>query len=368
MTSREKEILEIIKNNPLIPQQEIADLLNINRSSVAVHIANLMKKGYIKGKGYIVTEEKAVSVLGGSNVDLQGFPKEKLILKDSNPGKIDTSLGGVGRNIAENIARLLIPVRLLSAVGDDFYGRKLIEEGMAVGIDMKNVHISKKYPTSMYLSIMDEDHDMQVAISQMDIYEELNPTFIDVNQLLISNSSLLVFDTNIPKETIDHLCSSIKEIPIYCDAVSTTKVMRIKDSLDKIHTLKPNIYEVAKLLDMKVTTLNDVRRAGEVLLQKGIKRVFISMGQEGVYAFDGKKELVVKGSLKEIKGATGAGDAFMAGLIDSHLEERNLEETTIYATAASLIAIGSYSTINPCMSQEEIQKIINAGTIDVKEY
>jgi len=68
MTSREKEILEIIKKDPMIPQQEIADILNINRSSVAVHIANLMKKGYIKGKGYIVMEEKMVSVLGGSNI------------------------------------------------------------------------------------------------------------------------------------------------------------------------------------------------------------------------------------------------------------------------------------------------------------
>ena len=128
MTSREREILEILKKEPMIAQQVLADRLKLNRSSVAVHIANLMKKGYIMGKGYLVSEEKKVTVIGGSNIDLQGFPNESLNLYDSNPGKIETSLGGVGRNISENLAKLDIPVRLISAVGNDFYGQKLIKE------------------------------------------------------------------------------------------------------------------------------------------------------------------------------------------------------------------------------------------------
>ena len=55
MTDREQEILEIIKENPMVSQQELADILNITRSSVAVHIKNLMKKGYITGKGYNIS-------------------------------------------------------------------------------------------------------------------------------------------------------------------------------------------------------------------------------------------------------------------------------------------------------------------------
>ena len=49
MTFREKEILQILKSNPMISQQEIADMLNISRTSVAVHITNLMKKGELLG-------------------------------------------------------------------------------------------------------------------------------------------------------------------------------------------------------------------------------------------------------------------------------------------------------------------------------
>ena len=57
MTQRERQILQLIEANPMISQQEIADTLGLARSSVAVHISNLMKKGCIAGKGYVLRSE-----------------------------------------------------------------------------------------------------------------------------------------------------------------------------------------------------------------------------------------------------------------------------------------------------------------------
>jgi pseudouridine kinase len=79
MTQREQEILNILKHEPTISQNDIASRLGITRSSVAVHITNLLKKGYLLGKGYIVQDEPYILVIGGSNVDIQGFPRDKLI-------------------------------------------------------------------------------------------------------------------------------------------------------------------------------------------------------------------------------------------------------------------------------------------------
>ena len=56
MTNREKQILKLLKKNTLIQQQEIAETLGISRSAVAGHIMRLINKGYIKGRGYILTE------------------------------------------------------------------------------------------------------------------------------------------------------------------------------------------------------------------------------------------------------------------------------------------------------------------------
>ena len=97
----------------MISQQEIADRANITRASVGVHISNLMKKGEIVGKQYILRSNKYVCVIGGANIDIIGTPKAGLSKNDSSPGKISKSLGGVARNIAENLSKLDIKVELI---------------------------------------------------------------------------------------------------------------------------------------------------------------------------------------------------------------------------------------------------------------
>ena len=70
ITERERQLLDWIAENPLISQQELADKAGITRSSVAVHISNLMKKGFIQGKGYILQMSPYVVVIGAVNIDM----------------------------------------------------------------------------------------------------------------------------------------------------------------------------------------------------------------------------------------------------------------------------------------------------------
>ena len=169
MTQRETEILKLIEKDPLLSQREIAELLGITRSSVAVHISNLMKKGLIVGKGYITNSKSYATVVGGVNVDIQGFPYQELIPADSNPGTVKISLGGVGRNIAENMARLGINVKLISAVGQDIYGKRIMDECKMNGVDLTESLYLEGGSTSTYLSILDETGDMALAIAHMEI-------------------------------------------------------------------------------------------------------------------------------------------------------------------------------------------------------
>ena len=111
MTQRERQVLQCIESNPMISQQELADTLGITRSSAAVHISNLIKKGHIAGKGYVLRSGSYAVVIGGVNIDIGGHSFQPLIPADSNPGKISVSLGGVGRNIAHNLSLLGTDVR-----------------------------------------------------------------------------------------------------------------------------------------------------------------------------------------------------------------------------------------------------------------
>ena len=354
LTNREKEILEHLRKEPLISQNELADLLGITRSSVAVHITNLMKKGHIMGKGYIVREEDYVCVIGGSNIDIQGYPKSELIYKDSNIGTVNISLGGVGRNIAENLSRMGIHTRLISAIGDDVYGVKILEEAKQIGLNMQDSLVLKGESTSTYLSILDHSMDMVLAISHMDICERMTVDFIKTKKHIIENATLCVLDTNLPLEVLEYILTNFTETVFFLDTVSTTKSKKVIDLIGYFHTIKPNRIEAEMLTGVKIKDDEDLIQASEILLKKGVKQVFISLGESGVFYSDGKVKAHIPNPKVEIVNATGAGDAFIAGLAFAYTKNYNIEQAVKVALAASAIAIGHENTINPTMSEEKL--------------
>jgi pseudouridine kinase len=353
MTQREQEILNILKQEPTISQNDIASRLGITRSSVAVHITNLLKKGYLLGKGYIVQDEPYILVIGGSNIDIQGFPKEKLIQRDSNIGTVKMSLGGVGRNIAENCARLGVPTRLMSVIGDDPYGQKILKEAQAIGLNMQDTVVLSGESTSTYLSILDETHDMAMAINHMDSIEKLTVDHIRAKRSIIDHAQLVVLDTNLSQAVLDHLLTQYPKTKFFVDTVSTKKALKIRDHLKNIHTLKPNRMEAEVL-----TGSNEKTPLQELGSQLKCKRSFISLGSQGVQVFEGKTHLHFPTKPIEVVNATGAGDAFMAGLVYAYLKGYDIKETCLVAMAASRLALSHPDTINPNMNEQTLHETL----------
>jgi pseudouridine kinase len=356
MTNREQELLELIKKNPTISQKELADTLKITRSSVGVHITNLIKKGYVVGKGYVLKEGEYISIVGGANIDIIGFPSNKLIIKDSNPGQVKVTLGGVGRNIGENLARLGVETKLISAVGSDLYGAKILEEARIIGLDMKESLVLKESPTSTYLAILDEMGDMKVAISHMDIFDKVTVEFIRTKKQVIENSKICIIDTNIPEEVIDYILTQFKGVDFFLDTVSTTKSKRVKDKIGAFHTIKPNKIEAELLSGIEIKNETDLITVAEYFLNQGVKRVFITLGDDGVYYNDGVSSKHIKNPKIDVVNATGAGDAFVAALAYSHFYDFNIEKSARFAMAASILALSHEETINPNMSVENLNK------------
>ncbi len=358
MTNREQEILELIRINPMISQKELADALGITRSSAAVHISNLLKKGYLVGKGYILREEPYISIIGGTNIDIQGFPNNDLILMDSNPGVVKISLGGVGRNIGENLVKLGIETKLISAIGDDVYGKKILDESRLINLNMEESLILKEYATSTYLSILDGRGDMTAAIAHMDIIDKISVDFIKNKKQIIENSKLCIIDTNIPKDTIEYVLTNFKGVDFFLDTVSTTKAKKIKDMIGYFHTIKPNKLEAEMLTNIKINNETDLKNAANYFLEKGVKRVFISLGEDGMYYDDGVNSNHIRSHKINVVNATGAGDACLAALAYSHFNKFDIELSARFSMSASILALSHENTINPNISIENINKKI----------
>jgi pseudouridine kinase len=354
MTKRENEIYNLIRGNPFISQKEIAEKIGIKRSSVGVHIANLIKKGKIKGKCYILNQNDYAIVIGGSNIDLTGFSKEKIILNDSNPGNLKISLGGVGRNIAENLARLDIHIKLLSVVGNDLYGEKLIKESRGVGIDVDDVIISPNSRTSTYLSVVDNDGNMKLAISDMDISSEISIDYLEKYKQSILDAKVIVIDTNLDSEVIDYIFNNYSDKAIFVDTVSTTKAVKIKQYFKNIHMLKPNKIESEKLLNMEIKSDKDMEKAVNKFLELGVSQVIISNGSEKIYYGDSSGIYNVETKKVNIVNANGAGDAFMAGLVYSYVKDIELHEAINISMKMSKLALESEETISNLVSEMKI--------------
>lgn len=354
MTQRERQILRWIEENPFISQQELAEKVGITRSSAAVHISNLMKKGYITGKGYIVSPTSYVVVVGGVNMDIGGISHAQLVSADSNPGRVRISLGGVGRNIAHNMALMGLDVRMVTVLGGDFYAQKIVSTCGEMGIDISRSLRVADAITSTYLFISGPDGDMKLAISDMDIYSHLTPAFLASKLSLFNNAKLLVVDTNIPAESIAWLVEHV-EVPVFADPVSTAKAEKLRPVLGKLHTIKPNRIEAELLSGVPITDERSLRRAANVLLKTGLRQVFISLGAGGVFAANQDRGLHLPSIPGSMVNATGCGDAFMAALAWAYMEGMDLEQSAYAGLAASSIALEGSETINPEMSVDAIR-------------
>lgn len=353
MTDREAQIYHWIKENPMISQEELAEKAGIKRSSVAVHISNLMKKGYIQGKGYITNETSYCMVIGGVNIDIGGRPDGLLIPRDSNPGHITMSLGGVGRNIAHNMSLLGLSVKMITALGDDANAHRIIESCKELGIDISHSCHSTEDATSTYLFIAQQDGDMSVAISDMNIYRHLTPEFIATKMDIINHASMVVVDTNIPEETIAYLAENCKA-PIYADPVSCTKAKKLLPVLGKLHAITPNLLEAEILSGMRIDSRELLDEAAKKLLKKGLKQVFITLGSDGIYAANEQEAIHLPNLKCKLVNATGAGDAMMAGFAFAETMGYGLKDIALLGLGAASIAVEGKATINEEMCVEEV--------------
>lgn len=372
LTEREKEVLALIKKDATISREEIAAQLKISESAVGTYIHHLSTKGYLLGRGYITAPERKVVVVGGANLDIKGY-SPNYIKGSSSPGWIEESSGGVGRNIAEDMALLGQEVVLLTAISNDHFGQKLKEETKDAGVDISHLKISsaQEHKTGVYLAHLDQDGDLIGAVNDMRILKEIDSNYLREKRKIIETSAMMIFDTNLEEKTISYLlelCSEKKMVKI-ADAVSVEKSLKLKGKLEKLDYLRGNLDEIEVVLD--IVTIKESDQTRKLKLKDRIKKVkdlydqnkylpelIISTGKDGAYYLsrrDGSAELkhfkAAEINNEEIVETTGAGDALTAGLAAGIMNKFSLEEAIELGIKASALTVKSELTCNPDLAE-----------------
>ena len=289
--------------------------------------------------------EREVVVIGGMNMDIGGRPRGRLLLKDSNPGQVIVRPGGVGRNIAHNLRLLGQPTALVSAVGEDDSGRALLRSCADLGIDCAMTLVLAGERSSTYLYITDEDGDMQLAVSDMDITARLGPEQLAPLLPRLNRAAAVVLDANLREETLAFLAAQVTA-PLYADPVSTVKAERLGGILSRLHCLKPNALEAEKLTGETIP-----ERAAEALVEAGVERVFLSMGAQGMVAAEKGRSLYLPCEQARVINTTGAGDAVTAALVWAGVRGMGLEQSLRAALKAGAITTETAEANNPRLAQ-----------------
>ena len=287
---------------------------------------------------------KKIVIIGGTNHDIFAYAHHSIKLNDSNPGYLKEAFGGVGRNIAENIARLKLNPTLITAIGSDDVGKRIIKSGSKIGIDFDIIETSK---TPSYLAVLDEHKDMYVSIAAMDELEQISLEQMKEKESIIKQADLLIVDTNFNSEILKYVFD-IAQAPIYVEAISTNKAQKIKPFYHKIHMLKMNLIEAKTLSNLECKTYEDIKHIGSFFHSQSVKEVFITMGKKGAYYYDGSTHHFSKSVKTNILNTTGAGDAFFAGVIFAQINQLNPLSCGIAASIITLHAEEAVSTLmNP---------------------
>ena len=300
-----------------------------------------------------------IAIVGGINIDIEGTPLKEIKYHDSNPGKIRLAYGGVGRNIAENVARLGGNCAMVSCVGDEPMSLGAKDHLEKLGVDVSHVRVFKDEMPSMYLSILDEKGDMEVAVSDMDIVNRLTPEYLDEIKPFLMEASVVALDGNLTEEFLRHATGELGGTKLFYDPVSANKGVRAKDFVGRFFAVKPNRIEAEAILGMKIETEEDVRAAGRRFMELGVSQVFITLGEDGVfYMEEGDSGFLRPAGLIEIKSATGAGDSFSACIllgISRGMAARKIAELGM---AAARITMRSKNAVSEELSMELLEELL----------
>ena len=296
-----------------------------------------------------------VCVIGAAAVDLSAVSFSKLVATESNPGKLHTSWGGVARNIAHNLARLDVDAKLLTILGDDAYSKRLRGHCEAEGIELIAEH-TEEASMPAYLSVIEPQGEMSVAVSDMSLLETFDISMIKANADTIRNAAICVIDTNLPSRLIDYLFEAFPDTDFCVDLVSIKKAGKVEKWLHRIAVIKPNRAEAAHLSAGEVDDHAPLDDILAYYLRKGVGQVFVSLGAEGLHFADKKTQGKLVAERTKLINVTGAGDAMMAGIIYARLHGQDLRKTAHIAMAAAQIAVQYNDAVNPAMSVAALEK------------
>lgn len=303
-----------------------------------------------------VDSRQPVLVLGAAGMDVVGRLQSDLKPATSNPARIRRSYGGVARNVAENLARLGQPVRLISVVGMDKNGDEILEHTANAGVDVSGVLRSVDYPTGYYMGVLGKNGILKFAVDDMRLMAEITTQYLKEREDLFKSASMVFVDANLPVKALRTANSLAKraKIPICADTASSTLAERLFKFLPRYHLLTANSKEAGVLtnLTFEASDSETAAEAARSLVNQGVRIALVTLAEYGVVYATSETTGHISAIRTSISDPTGAGDAMTAAVLFALLNKIELDDAIRLGISAASLTLRHPGSVYPTLSLE----------------
>lgn len=279
-----------------------------------------------------------ICVIGSLNMDLVvnvcEMPKKGQTLIGSKFREIP---GGKGGNQAVAASRLGGDVYMIGKVGNDGFGESLLKQLKADNVNTKYVQVEEG-PSGVALITVDENAENAIVVSPGANFK-LTETDIDKCIDAIKESATVVIQLETPIDTIKYALEKSKELGKFTILNPAPAVKLSDDIIKNVDLLTPNETELEILSGVSINCEDDIKKAANVMIEKGVKQLIVTLGSKGSLYLD-KDTMEFKKSYKvDAVDTTAAGDSYTGALSVALSQNKSIDEAMEFASKVGALCV-----------------------------
>ena len=302
---------------------------------------------------------KNVVVVGSVNVDIfLKVPRMPQIGETILGDSLYWHIGGKGANQAVGAARLGVPVYFVGKVGNDPFQQRIIDELKREGVNTEFVVQDEGNPSGMAVILVDKEGRNCITVIG-GANRNLSQKDVERARKVILKADILLLQLEIPLKTVEYTLRLAKKSGV-CTILNPSPAEILNPGiLSHTEILVPNRDEAEKLTGgVKITSLQEAKEAGALLLGKGVKTVVLTIGEEGALLVTREKiRHFCRIPVKPLD-TTGAGDSFIAALTVAFMGSKDLEKAVGYANYAASLSVTKLGAQASLPFKEELKNFI----------
>lgn len=296
---------------------------------------------------------KKICVIGSLNMDL-------VVNVDEMPKKGQTLIGSVfkevpggkGANQAVAMARLGADIRMIGKVGKDSFGETLINQLKSDKVNTKYIH-REDCASGVAMITVDKNAENSIVVAPGANFKVLEK---DIDKCIeaIDESDIVVLQLETPINTIKYALQKSKELGKYT-ILNPAPAVKLEDSIiENVDLLTPNETELEILSGVKIESEDDIKKAANVLIEKGVKELIVTLGSKGSLYINKDNTKLKKSYKVEAIDTTAAGDSYTGALAVAFAQDKNIDEAMDFASKVGALAVTKEGAQSSLPTMEDV--------------